>query len=310
LVLANIYRDSIDEYGNFTSLYSQRIYEVLRAPEALRFYGYIPVNLGEYENFRIIPGNVTTEILIEGHVAYMNIRQFNHYNIDHDREIIFAFYEEIAEFGHLIIDLRQNPGGFAHYFTQLIIEPNLTTTLHGRTYEFFPAGRNNLIYADALIADMLAADPNGLTLVYNAADFVANNNMRYFNQDDLALLHNVVVWHTQIDPVVYEKAFDGKIWILIGPGSMSGAEIVAIFLRDTGFATMVGQPTAGIMGAISSYVLLPNSGIVVRYDMGYITDSYGRSFEEFGVSPHYYNRPGMDALETTLAIIEEMTYIN
>jgi len=305
LVLANIYRYSIDPYGNFIHAYSQRIYEVMRDPAVVRFHGYIEVDVGQYEAGMIDPANLTTNILAPGEIAYVNVRQFNHYNIEHDLEIMLAFYEEIAGFDHLIIDLQQNPGGFSRYFFELFVNPNLTTSLEWRVHEFFPAGANNRIYADALLADMWAYDPGSVTLYYNAADFIVENNMPYFNQDDLQMLHNVVTWNMQIDPLVYERAFDGKIWVLIGPNSMSGAEEAAIFLKETGFATLVGQPTAGIMGAISAYKLLPNSGILVRYDLGYMTDSYGRSFEEFGVWPHYFNRSGMGALETVLALIEE-----
>jgi len=43
-----------------------------------------------------------------------------------------------------------------------------------------------------------------------------------------------------------------------------------------------------------------------RFDIGYFTDSYGRSLEEFGITPNYLNRPSMDALQTVLAMIEEM----
>jgi len=304
LVLANIYRDSIDENGDFIHMYSQRIYEVMRAPAATRFYGNISVDIGQYEHNRINPNNLSTKIIEEDKIAYVNVRLFNHYNIDHDRDIMMAFYDEIRDFDHLIIDLQQNPGGFTNYFYELFVMPNLVSPLKGRMLEFFPASRNNLVYADALIGDMLVSDPFSVTVHYNAADFARENNMPYFNEDDLAMLHNVIEWHIKIDPINYTRAFNGKIWVLIGPMSESGVEAVAIFVKETGFATLVGQPTAGIMGAISAYKLLPNSGILVRYDLGYMTDSYGRSFEEFGVHPHYFSPIGGCALETVLALIE------
>ncbi|MCL2571500.1 MAG: S41 family peptidase [Defluviitaleaceae bacterium] len=310
LVLANIYRDSIDEHGNFIHAYSQRIYEAMRHPAVTRFYGNIQVNLGQYETGMLTPNNITTEILVEGEIAYMNIHRFNHYNIHHDSEIIFAFYEEIAGFDHLIIDLQQNLGGFPDYFFQLIVAPNLTTPLEGRIYEFFPAGYNNRLFADALIHDILSDDPNSITLYYNAQAFTQENNMPYFNQEDLKLLHNVIAWDIGMTPVVGKLAFNGRIWMLIGPGSQSATEVAAIFARETGFATLVGQPTAGIMGAISAYLVLPNSGILVRYDLGYMTDSYGRSFEEFGVMPHYVSPQVMSALETVLTLIENESYSN
>jgi len=282
LVLANIYRDSINENGFFLHAYSQAIYEVMRAPAAVRFYGHITVDIGQYETGMITPNNLRTEILADGKIAYVNVQRFNHYNIDHDLEVMTRFYDEIAGFEHLIIDLRQNPGGFTDYFFQIFVEPNLTTSLEWSVHEFFTASRNNRIYADALIADMLAYNPNSLTHHYGVMDKIE--------------------WHMKIDPLSYERVFNGKLWVLIGPDSQSGVESVAIFLRETGFATLVGQPTAGIMGAISAYKLLPNSGILVRYDLGLMTDSYGQSFEEFGVVPHYYTSGC--ALEAVLELIQ------
>ena len=302
LVLANIYRDSIDEHGFFIHAYSQAIYEVMRAPAVTRFYGHIAVDIGQYETGMITPNNLQTNILEDGEIAYVNVRFFNHYNIDHDKEIMMNFYEEIAGFDHLIIDLRQNPGGFTDYFFRLFVEPNLTTSLEWHIYEFFPASYNNRIYADALFGDLFEYDPTSVNLHYNATNFVRNRNMPYFNPHDLEILHNVIEWHMKIDPVVSDKVFSGKIWVLIGPNSQSGVESIAIFLKETGFATLVGEPTAGIMEAISAYKLLPNSGILVRYDLGLMTDTYGRSYEEFGVLPHYYASDC--ALETVLALIQ------
>jgi len=132
--------------------------------------------------------------------------------------------------------------------------------------------------------------------------------MRYFNQYDLAMLENVITGYGRIYPTANEKSFEGKIWILTSRRSDSAVESVAIFARETGFATLVGRPTAGIMHAMTAYLLLPNSGILVRYDFGYMTDSYGRSFEELGVPPHFFNHPEMNALQTALALIEEGAY--
>ena len=317
LIMANIYRYSTDDEGNILYQYSQLMHDIFTSPEARRFYGEIIVDLGAYEHGMIIPNNVQTRIITPGEVAYVSIRQFNHYNIPHDQEIIHAFFEDIAGFSHLIVDLRYNPGGFMSYFYEIFVEPNIIEPLEWREFEFFPRARNNMIYATAFVADWasfgeydsqldiygdFAAEP---ITIENAAGVITRYNMRYFNQDDLEMLDNVVVWRHQILPASNERMFDGKIWVLVGPRSQSATEAVSIFIRETGFATLVGEPTGGIMGGMSAYVLLPNSGIVVRYDLGLMTDPNGRSYEEFGVQPHYFNRAGMDALDTVLALIRE-----
>jgi len=53
--------------------------------------------------------------------------------------------------------------------------------------------------------------------------------------------------------------------------------------------------------------VLYNTGIIIRFDPAFVTDFRGRPLE-YGIEPHYFNRPGMDALETVLAMIAEGAY--
>jgi len=130
--------------------------------------------------------------------------------------------------------------------------------------------------------------------------------MSEFNTDDLELLDYVVVTPWIIEPVEVDFSFNGKIWILVDNMTASAAEFAVLFAMDTGFATVVGTNTMGVMPSATAMAVLPHTGIVFRFDVGYFTDAYGRSLEEFGITPDYVNRPGMDALQTVLAMIEEM----
>jgi len=78
-------------------------------------------------------------------------------------------------------------------------------------------------------------------------------------------------------PASYRSQFDGKIWMLIDGVAYSGAMKTAAIHKEIGFATLV-------------------------------TDIRGRPLE-YGIDPHYFNRPGMDALETVLAMIAEGAYL-
>jgi len=63
---------------------------------------------------------------------------------------------------------------------------------------------------------------------------------------------------------------------------------------------------AGVLvGQEDIFFSLPRTEHIVGMDLFYITDETGRAMEEFPVEPHYFNRPGMDALDTVLAIIAE-----
>ncbi|MCL2168387.1 MAG: hypothetical protein FWB74_00005, partial [Defluviitaleaceae bacterium] len=80
-------------------------------------------------------------------------------------------------------------------------------------------------------------------------------------------------------------------------------QIVSWFIDETGFATLVGETSGGYFGGYRANIHLPNSGVVLTFDVVYLTDSRGQAFEE-GTRPHYFNLEGMDALETVLALIQ------
>ena len=69
----------------------------------------------------------------------------------------------------------------------------------------------------------------------------------------------------------------------------------------------MGEVTGGVYGGPRTFVALPNSGIVFYMDVFYVTDEHGRPLEA-GTVPHYFNRPGMDALQTVLVMIAEGEY--
>jgi len=99
-----------------------------------------------------------------------------------------------------------------------------------------------------------------------------------------------------------DPAFEGKIWLLTGPLTSSAAEIATRISMEAGFATHVGETSEGNYGGPRTFLALPNTGILISFDAFYITDSRGRPFEA-GTVPHHFNMEGMDALETTLALI-------
>lgn len=296
----------LSEFGDYYSLdaLNQYYYDIMRSEAAMRRFGDIEIDLYYFDDM-IFPYNVTTRIISEGEIAYISIGMFWHYNFEYDREIIFGFYEQITGFDHLIVDLRGNPGGFPGHFTELIMAPLIDDVLRGSYYEFFMAGSHALLLAEATMGTDFYVEMEPTDTWFPAAAFVKENNMTYFNPCDLEILDYVLPRNFITRPADHRVDFHGQIWLLIDGNSFSAAEMVAIYAKYSGFATLVGTPTGGVPGAMSAFAVLPNSGHIVRFDVGYITNRYGRSVEEFGVEPHYFNRPGMDALETVLALINE-----
>jgi hypothetical protein len=232
---------------------------------------------------------------------------------------MIEIYDEIEDFEHLIIDIRGNRGG-AGLFQSLILWPNINVAsqLEAPAGYFFMAGEYNLRFLRLL---------GGFNNPMIRSEAVALDELGYFpylNEDDKQLFdYALSVTMTPMRLPLLRPAlmspppgrgsrvepFGGKIWLLIDGYGFSAADDAAFLSRYSGFITVVGEQSGGVIGGTEAvWVSLPNSGIILSYDAVYLTDQYGRCRNEHPVKPHYFNRPGMDALETTLALIAEGNY--
>jgi len=279
------------------------MYEIHNTPSVLWFYDINPSEFNFYIDLFEAVGtmhedNITTQIIESGKIAYFHIASFMN-NLILDSETLFPFYEEIHDFEHLIIDVRGNGGGMAGYFPHLVVSMLIGDDISFAYPEFFVA--NDLTAALFEYPPSLAGA--NLYGTFPAADFVRDQDMHLFNRDDLEILDYVVVWEAVYRPMDDSIPFGGKIWLLVDEFSASASVMAAMISQNTGFATVVGEPTSRVTGVVFTFAALPNTGVLFRIDLGYTTDQYGRSIEEFGVIPQIANQPGMDALETVLAII-------
>ncbi|MDR2166290.1 MAG: hypothetical protein LBE35_00390 [Clostridiales bacterium] len=306
LILGNIYRGPIDYngepiymHGRDFTYWGLKFKAVARSEAAQQFYGLIEVDLG-YEYGMIMPNNVITEVLTPGEVAYIRVNQFWHYNIPHDKAIVFDFYEEIRGFDHLILDFRGNPGGFTRYFIQIFMAPNIPYDLKLDIYTLFMGGAHNLAW--------IAPTKDDARVFYDSElQKIPLDEMLYrfpnLHPGDAAKLDYILPHPVQIRSTG-EMLFDGKIWILVDPFSASAVEYALLYAIAADFATIVGAPTRGVTGgALTAFATLPNTGLILRYDFGYFIDATGRAIDEFGVAPHYTNLPGQNALQTVMYLI-------
>ncbi|MCL1863339.1 MAG: S41 family peptidase [Defluviitaleaceae bacterium] len=292
------------------------IKDVYTHPQAIWFYGEYEVDIYEESGaFPIIPGNVVTEIIEDGKIAYMRIQSFLS-DLDYDDAIIFPFLHEIKDFENLVIDIRGNTGGSVMYFNALILMRILRENKIVQSHQFFTGGEEAKKvmqrYHDMLESfgeDSFWMEFSRLEIM-QTADFVYEmGGMPYFNQDDKARLVYVLVIEETLFPYRLPQFarvdFGGKLWLLVDEMSMSASVNAALAVMATGMGTVVGENTSGVTGPEATYIMLPNTGIIWRLDIGHLTDNYGRSLEEFGVTPHIHNYEGMDALETVLYIIQK-----
>ena len=293
-----------EDQGSATSLpWLENRADAFSAEASLWFYDMTLDDIDLYRDMEDFgfreEGNVTTEIIEEGRIGHVHIESFMN-NRAFDSEVLFPFYEEVQDFEHLIIDLRGNSGGtlaYVNYIIPMLIDELLEATY----YEFLMAGD---LITQELEDGAAVTDEDEFADVIPASDFVKDEELPYFISADLDVLEYVVTW-----PLIYEPRddnipFEGEIWLLVDGESASLSELLAMISIDSGFATVVGEPTAGITPTLHVYISLPNTGIVYRMDVGYIIDAQGRSIEEHGVIPDIVIDPGEDALDTVLELIE------
>ncbi|MCL2203428.1 MAG: S41 family peptidase [Defluviitaleaceae bacterium] len=316
------------------------LYEIHTRPEVLMFYTRMKEDGWEIPSRQrtLVDGPAMEFSLFEEkRVAYMRIKRMMAIDDDvpclynplmlHYESLMYDFQNNLRGFAHLIIDLRGNPGGRTSHFRILIMPHLLREGIQLNAYVFYMDGAyanlsravyynrkkilcdnervvNEFRYANqAVYFDELLPYLNteiGLVYAYRI-NFRINPRLHYFGR-----LHSAGTRRTTFDIV----NFSGEIWLLIDGRTASAAEAATAILKYSGIATVVGEPTFGAMGIaynpVSVSMTLPNTGILVRFDVAYYTDPYGRPWQGYGIKPHYPNRPGMDALETVLAMIAEM----
>ena len=263
--------------------------------------------------------NVRTNIIEEKRIAHLAIDSFMRGPTIWSREEaqILNFLEEIRDFDHLIIDIRRGGGGNPSYFYNAIMGPNIDRQMLVYGYAFLTPGTYTLEFiGPGFLPPRRLNNVSGLQVRDGQFRPIAemleeldlpNLNLADMERMDYGLSIRTVIGPSRLPRFDRQPAFDGKIWLLTSPYMGSAGQIIPWVVQDTGFATLVGEVTGGAYGGPRILVALPNTGILFQMDLFYVTDQHGRPLEA-GTIPDYFNRPGMDALQTVLAMIEEGSY--
>jgi len=319
--------------GTFDSLNSRTFYHsqealiqnlVAENPKLLPFYFrfdpsyHRPLEDYEYYESSVSSQIITTAIIEDGSIAYLQIGHLlNNTNLFVHQ--LINFYEEIQEYEHLIIDMRDSGGGHAFTSPALIMYPlwyDRDNAPDMTMYAFFTDF--DLARSLSQRLQVMQAYVREPDRVLSLSEILEIDELPYLNEDDKPFLPygfriNVNVNNINLNSSrttstlnIPRIPFAGEIWLLTSNQNYSASAIFANMAKGTGFATLVGEQVAGGLTATTPYSFtLPNTGIVVVWDRDYLTDQYGRSLLEYLPTPHYFNKEGMDALETTLSIISE-----
>ncbi len=217
---------------------------------------------------------------ISNDVAYITVNNF----MDQSLLTLCGEMNKAEGIKEIIVDLRDNSGGFIEYAAQYLY-PILYTS---------NAERNNTLYIKR------SADLNRLNNM--------NDLIRLWDSD-LKILND-----TGCDGLFYEKddKFEYKaaaseqrdIYILIGRNTCSAADGFAADLKKTGNTMIIGNNSGG-EGMIDGYVMdvLPNSGLLFIYNPSYSLNSDGTNNSAYGTSPDIYSEISAEGFLTYESLI-------
>lgn len=212
-------------------------------------------------------------------IAYIRLKSMwssDTFNTKSDGEVIYDFLKKVEDYPYLIVDIRGNGGGSDGYWRSNLVAYLLERTTSYETQLLF----RNSKYIEPFIEDRYSLYnaptvdelPEGKNYPTEIAD-----QFKYF-----VSLTETVVPHNPVK-------FKGKIYLLIDGGVYSAAESFASFAKSTGWATLVGTTTGGD-GIIAdpALMMLPNSGIVVRFSSSMGLNIDGTANEEYHTTPDIY----------------------
>ena len=240
------------------------------------------------------------KIIEEGKIAYVRIDSF--WSGGYAKEYIQykkdmkKFFLDTEKYKHIIIDVSNNGGGDVKcYDSDILSYNNIGRNIRQKIYflcsknkytELNPSFKNNQIDIKEV--------PN-----------IKNANTK---KNTIALYEEDAASFQELAPG-YAPPKDRKYWLLISGKTASAADRLAGLCKASGFATLVGSNTGGLghNGRHSPiYMMLPKSGLLIKFDPLYGLNSEGYCVDEFGTAPDIYNLPGKDALETCLETIKNL----
>lgn len=245
--------------------------------------------------------------------AYLKINSFllNNQSDPLDRgsialDMCGQFLEENQESPNIIIDISENSGG-SDLFWGAIVSFLLAEPLPG--YERLLGSKagayNRYVWGGEEPKHKWSDEVLGVLVTPEETEW--QEKFPNINPDAVADMDWLSIVESEpMLPAENSIAYEGRVWVLIGPRVYSASEQFSIFCKKTGFATLVGKTTGGSgMGCEPFQFALPNSGLLISYEAFCGFNDDGSCNAIVGTKPDIVAKDGETALEACLAAIAE-----
>jgi len=216
---------------------------------------------------------LTTKIWPRKKIAYIRFKNFELDNVDEQRsEFLLAFYKQVKDFDHLIIDVRGNSGGWKQIWQDNIIAPLIKKKTTSKMYVGYRKGAYVNLFRQKAEVDKI----------------VTKEGFNHLPPEVLTDDFTIYDYTINVEPANLFD-FNAKISVLIDNFTWSAAAAFALYCKETRFATLYGTATKG--EAVSSgtiFYVLPNSKIAIRFNPCLGIDYSGSACEEVKVQPDVY----------------------
>jgi len=234
-------------------------------------YGIKDVALNNKEDLPYDSTLLKCFIIDTNNIAVIKIKSFDSFQMEKDIERIKVFLKKIDSYPNLIIDIQDNGGGNSKYWSNELV-PLLSSK--DIVYKNYFAIRNS-DFVKSYFKD----------IQWEKEEFKTINKFPNLPNE----LNNLdFIYTSDIDTVFTNKnnKFNGNVYLLVNKKVFSSAEGFAVFCKETKWAKVVGETTAGDGVGIDPIIaILPNSKILFRFpgEMGLNPD--GSSNEEMNTKP-------------------------
>ena len=297
----------------------QMIQPIMEKQEVLNFYQLYekPREKGEVPIYEVA-NNLYFSYHPDYNYAYVSIQSFMNED-PKDQELLIDFFNNVTAqgIGNIIIDVRGNLGGYNDYWMRNLVAPNITEPMEIKNYALYPISDRNKTYLDYYSGNSFGdnmGEPESedeLPKVYIAWDRIEKNKvpaMPAIVADDVKRLDGAFVETVRVAPSEKKALFDGKFYLLSDSASYSASEYFVSFSKRTGFATVVGTESGGDGSCVlTTYNVLPESGLLLRYNTLYGMNPDGSSSEEASTKPDVQIEAWQDALDVAVQMILDDT---